>query len=339
MPDQITLTLAHSPDPDDVFMWWPITGMIEPPTDPQRLEPARVVSRPVLETGRFRFVSVAADIAALNRHAASPMKSNHFDITALSMFAWAGVRERYTLTSFGSSVGSGYGPKVVTRASAAATPASNADALAALRDPGAIIAVPGVKTTAFLLLSMILGPGTFRYVEMPFDRILDAVREGSVNAGLLIHQSQLTYRDLGLSMVLDVGAWWERHTGLPLPLGGNAIRNDLDQRFGRGSTREVVDTLWASLQYALAHREESLRYGMRFAPELSEDQARTYIEMYVNDLTIDAGPAGERAIERLITEGARAGLCADAGLVRMLRPSGSSPTLAPGTPPLRGRSH
>lgn len=330
------LLLAHSPDPDDVFMWWPITGMIDPPRDAQAIEPARVISKPVLDTGRFRFTSIAADIAALNRRA---LAQGDLDITAISMFAWAHAREKYQLTCFGSSMGYGYGPKIVGRAmapSALASPVCYADEPAAripgldgLLDPDALIAVPGTRTTAFLLLSLMLGDASNRlkYVELPFDHILDAVATAkqmpdgrTITHGLLIHQSQLTFADLGLDLIADVGAWWLAQTNLPLPLGGNAIRRDLDARHGAGATAEVTRILDRSIRYALEHREQSLSYSMRFAPELSPDQAEKYIQMYVNDLTVDAGSSGERAIHTLLTRAAAAGLCPAPESVDMLRP-------------------
>ena len=343
------ITLAHSPDPDDVFMWWPITGLIEPPVDPQQITPARVISRPELDTGRFRFAPIAADIAALNRHAMAGGvgaggggggADAGLDITAISMFAWAHVRDRYALTSMGASMGYGYGPRLVvparTQDSRSDRPPQPASApcylheaeprratVADMRRPETLIAVPGVGTTAFLLLSMILGPGSFRYIEMPFDAILDAVahRRSGITAGLLIHQSQLTFADLGLELVVDVGDWWLKQTGLPLPLGGNAVRRDLDARFGPGSMREIVGLLNRSVRYALAHRERSIEYCMCFAPEISREQAERYIDMYVSDLTVDAGEAGRGAVQRLLEEGAKLGMCPHPGIVAFERPS------------------
>lgn len=323
---QIELTLAHSPDPDDVFMWWPVTGMIDP------RDPDRVVSPPEIDTGRFRFRAIPADIAVLNKRAA---ESGDLDITALSMFAWAHVRERYLLTSFGASMGYGYGPKVVGRAPAAsrlASPvcyadepgAAATDGLSALLAPGALVAVPGVRTTAFLLLSMMLGEHRSRlhYVEMPFDHILDAVAGGErgVTHGLLIHQSQLTFAEQGMTEVADTGEWWLRETGLPLPLGGNAVRSDLDARLGPGTTQEVVDLLDRSIRYGLDQRARSLRYAMQFAPEITLAQADRYIDMYVSDLTLDAGEAGAAAVQRLLDEAAKLGMCPPIGRVEMLRP-------------------
>jgi 1,4-dihydroxy-6-naphthoate synthase len=336
----IDLTLAHSPDPDDVFMWWPITGMIQPPTHEaaQRVASARVLTKPEMDTGRFRFVPIASDIAALNRRA---IASGDLDITAISMNCYAHVAGRYQLTCFGSSMGFGYGPKLVGRADGVASePRRVASPVCYADEPGvdggdsprlelpagAVVAIPGRETTAFLLLSMMLGDArsSVRFVEMPFDRILEAAASGEKGAthGLLIHQSQLTFSQLGLRLIADVGEWWLTQTGLPLPLGGNAVRRDLDARHGAGAMREVVQLLDRSVRYALEHRERSLEYCMRFAPEITRAQAERYIEMYVNDLTVDAGEVGERAVQRLLREGHRLGYCPDAGEIQMLRPRG-----------------
>lgn len=303
-------------------MWWPITGMIEPPSHEaaQRVAPARVVSGPEIDTGRFEFVPHACDIAALNRHAAA---GGALDITALSIFAWAAVRDRYDLTSFGSSFGEGYGPKVVGR---------EPGGVEAIRSAGAKIAVPGFQTTAFALLRLMSGDASLkdRCVEVPFDRILEAVAsgEGGVTHGLLIHQSQLTYAREGLHLVADTGRWWREHTvgetdpeGLPLPLGGNAVSRTLDARFGEGATREVVDLLASSLRHALAERDRSAAYAQRFAPELTREQTDEYLRMYVSPLTLDAGEAGERAIRRLVRESSGAGLTRSDGPIHLLRPS------------------
>lgn len=315
MPISITLTLAHSPDPDDVYMWWPITGMIDPPRDAQVIEPAHIISPPAIDTCGVRFQPIAADIAVLNRRA---LASADLDITALSINGYAHVRDRYQLTAFGSSMGMGYGPKVVAHAR---RPSELADLFA----PDALIAIPGRQTTAYLMLCMMLGErhAKVRTVEMPFDHILDAAARntGGVTHGLLIHQSQLTFADLGLRLIADVGDWWLRHSGLPLPLGGNAVRRDLDARFGPGTTARVVDLLSESLHYARARHDQSLEYAMRFAPELDRASTQKYLDMYVSDLTVDAGEVGRSAIQRLLDEGAALGLCPVPGLVDLLQPS------------------
>jgi len=306
-----TLTLAHSPDPDDVFMWWPITGKIDPVRkDEQGF--GVVVESPRLETGRFAFRALAEDIAVLNRRAIASVgtsgvaggQAGELDITALSMFTWAHVRDRYQLTACGSSMGEGYGPKVVARRGEASRPARK-------------IAVPGVKTTAFLLWKLweeSLDAAKFavqepEIIELPFDQILDAVASGTADRGLLIHQSQLTYADVGLEQLVDLGQWWGEQTGMPLPLGGNAIRRDVDDRFGAGSIPEITALLDCSIRFALDHRDESVRYCMQFATEINRDQAERYIDMYVSPLTIDMGERGELALRLLFREAHRLGLC------------------------------
>jgi 1,4-dihydroxy-6-naphthoate synthase len=307
--DRPLLTLAHSPDPDDVFMWWPVTGMVDP------RDPARLLRPPGIDTGRFRFRSIPEDIDALNRRA---IAAADLDITAVSIAAYPALAARYALTRCGSSMGLGYGPKVVARAESTL---SSADLASRLRDGRATIAVPGVRTTAFLVFSLMVaarvspadhpaaGPIPDRQViEMPFDRIVHAVVSGRADAGLLIHQSQLTFNAMGLRQVADVGAWWFDRTGLPLPLGGNAIRRDLDDRFGPGTCREIAATLRRSIEHALAHRDLSVRYAMGFAPEIDRAQAERYIDLYVNRFTLDAGSDGLQAIRRLLDEAAAAGL-------------------------------
>ncbi|MDX2149008.1 MAG: MqnA/MqnD/SBP family protein [Planctomycetota bacterium] len=360
-----TLTLAHSPDPDDAFMWWPLTGKV----DAQR--PSRVVEPARLDTGRFRFVAVPADIEKLNRAAirastgasgepgtgttepgsasgAMPtdVPEGGYDITALSFRAAIAARGWYRLTRCGSSFGDGYGPKVVARP--ALLPAlgrelqlSLADAEVhcqnCLRDPEVVIAVPGFNTTAFLLLSLALGPKARatpnKFVETPFEQVIPAVARGwwntgepgttagvrPVHAGLVIHEAQVTFERAGLRLVLDTGAWWKQKTGLPLPLGANAVRRDLDERCGAGATAEVAALLRRSIEYALAHREEALEYTRPFALANVErsghaEEAPTleridrYVGMYVNRWTLDLGDDGLAALQRLCEEGAAAGL-------------------------------
>jgi 1,4-dihydroxy-6-naphthoate synthase len=316
-------------------MWWPITGMIEPPRDHHCVEPARVISKPEIDTGGMTFVPIAADISVLNRRA---IERGDLDVTALSMNCYSRVAATYQLTSFGSSMGYGYGPKVVARtgrppamtsSTCYAGELSSSDrGVQALLNPDALLAIPGRETTAFLVLSMMLGEAhaRVRTVEMPFDRILEAVATGAggVTHGLLIHQSQLTFSQMGVDLVADVGQWWLGKTGLPLPLGGNGIRRDLDGRLGHGVAQRVVDLLYTSITYALAHREQSIEYCMRFAPEITRVQAEKYIQMYVSDLTIDAGENGRAAVQRLLDEGARLGLCPDSGMIEMARPAQAS---------------
>lgn len=344
MPERPLLTLAHSPDPDDAFMWWPITGKIAPPA---RLDQARgregatpcVFAPPVLGTGPFRYAAVARDIEHLNRLAvgdpvtawwtsnspppgdvsAAPEWRGTHDITALSARTYADAADRYAVTRCGGSFGDGYGPKVVCREGSAW---QDEGSLRGAR--GLTIAVPGSRTTAFLVLSLLMGR-TFEFVEMPFARIIGAVAAGEVGAGLIIHEGQLAFGDAGLRQIVDLGAWWKQRTGLPLPLGVNAIRRDLDERFGPGSVAEVAATLTASVRYASEHRAESIEYARTFAMAnlrrehaagrtAAADRARVerYIDLYVTPLTLDMGDAGIAALRRLFAEGAASGLCPSA---------------------------
>jgi 1,4-dihydroxy-6-naphthoate synthase len=308
-----TLTLAHSPDPDDAFMWWPLTGMVSPSGEP--LPGSR--GRPALDTGGIAFRAVPADIETLNRRAAG---AGDLDITAVSARAYADAAARYVVTSCGASFGDGYGPKVVAKRE------SKLRCDGCLRAQKPTIAVPGMRTTAYLVLLLMLGrdaaraaEGEGRIVEMPFDQIIGAVAAGEVEAGLIIHEGQLTYGDAGLRLIVDVGVWWKERTGLPLPLGLNAVRRDLDARFGAGTLRRVAGLLAESVRYAMAHRAESIDYAMTFAMAnagggaISRERVEKFVDMYVNRWTVNMGDEGREAIGRLLAEGAAAGLCAEVG--------------------------
>lgn len=289
--DRPILTLAHSPDPDDAFMWWPLTGAID--------------------TGRFRFELVPQDIQSLNERA---IATGDLDITAISIHTYPHVKDRYALTSCGSSMGDGYGPRVVARE-------PRPDGAQWLADPNTRVATPGFQTTAHLVYRMMLRGAEPNAIALPFDRILDAVVNGDVDAGIVIHEGQLTYADAGLSLIVDLGAWWRGETGLPLPLGGNAIRRDLDKRFGAGTMEDVTAILARSLEHALAEREESVAFAMQHARGLDSATADEFISMYVNRLTIDAGERGVDAIQALLSQAQEMGLCPDPGDVRLIRPA------------------
>ena len=278
---QKVLRLGHSPDPDDAFMFYALAQ------DP-----------PLIETGGWRFEHVLQDIQTLNQRA----MNGELEITAISIHAYPYVADKYALTSCGSSMGDKYGPMVVAR-----SPVKLSD----LR--GRTIAIPGRLTTAFLALQLCLGKAgeAFRYQVVEFDQIPAAVRDGKADAGLIIHEGQLTYRQLGLHLVVDLGAWWHEKTALPLPLGGNCIRKDL----GREAMQEVTDVLKRSIQYSLDHRAPAVEYALRFGRDLDRQLADRFVGMYVNDWTLDYGPRGREAITRLLKEGARAGLVPDVGQV------------------------
>jgi 1,4-dihydroxy-6-naphthoate synthase len=295
-------------------MWWPITGILSPRA------PHEPVSAPVIDTGKFRYVGVPEDIEVLNRRA---VETGDLEITALSMGCYPRVHERYQLTACGASMGYGYGPKLITRRDSKLTEANLRELV---RTGEASVAIPGVRTTAFLVLSMILGlhaSDGARIVEMPFDRVIPAVTEGRVDAGLVIHQGQVMLDGLGLRQLADLGAWWLEKTKLPLPLGGNAIRRDLDAIHGVGTLGLIASTLDASIKHALKHRAASIDYILGWAPELSLAQAERYIEMYVSPLTVDAGEAGLGAIRRLLDEGASLGRFAPVPRVEFVRATAS----------------
>ncbi len=320
MTAPIVLTLAHSPDPDDAFMWWPITGKINPDGTPLPGD----AGRPVLPTGRLRFKPVPTDIHVLNQRA---IHQADLDITALSVRAYADVKDRYQITRCGASFGDGFGPKVICRQDD-----SRINCEGCLRDDQLTIAIPGRQTTAFLLLAMVLGPSArsnpARFIEMPFEQIIPAVAQARVDAGLVIHEGQLTFVDAGLRLVVDVGAWWKQRSGLLTPLGINAVRRNLDERFGPGTLSEVGDLLHQSVAFSMEHREESTAYTLPFAlanTTRSQDggaptleRVDRYCRMYVSDSTLDMGAAGAQAIERLLSAGAAAGLCPAVGLIDLL---------------------
>ncbi|OHB65919.1 MAG: ABC transporter substrate-binding protein [Planctomycetes bacterium RBG_13_63_9] len=268
------IRVGHSPDPDDAFMFY-------------------ALAKGRIAAGNYRFEHELVDIETLNRRAFS----GDLELTAVSIHAYAHLSDRYVLCRCGASMGDRYGPIVVARG---ATPV---EALA-----GVTIAVPGTLTTAFLMLRICLGV-EFRYVIVPFDQILDAVAAGRfegqpIDAGLVIHEGQLTYGDLGLKLVLDTGQWWFEQTGLPLPLGANAIRKDL----GPETASDVQRLLLESIQYGLQHRDEALAYALGFGRGLDRDKADRFVEMYVNDWTLDFGPRGREAVALLLARGHAAGV-------------------------------
>lgn len=276
------LSIAYSPDADDAFMWWPLGDEHTPAS---------------IDTGRFRFAHVTDDIANLNARA---VEKGDLDITAISMHAYAHVHETYALTDCGSSMGDGYGPKLVAR--------TGGISLDQLTDEGVTIAVPGETTSAFLGLSMMLGT-PFDHVSVPFEEIAPRVAGGDFDAGVVIHDAQLTFPELGLDLLADIGQWWTRETGLPMPLGGNAVRRDLETRYGRGTCAEIAQILRASIEHALANRGEGLSVAKRFSGDTSEATIDEFVNMYVNDLTISAGERGENAVREFLSRGASLGLC------------------------------
>jgi 1,4-dihydroxy-6-naphthoate synthase len=254
------IRLGHSPDPDDAFMFW---GLASGEVDPRR----------------FEFEHVLRDIQTLNVWALK----GELEVTAISLAAYPMVQERYVLLPHGASMGSGYGPIVVAR---------EEQSVADLRQLE--IAVPGELTTAFLVLRMCIG--SFRYREVPFDAIIDEVRSGRADAGLLIHEGQLTYEAEGLKKVVDLGEWWLLETGLPLPLGANVARRDV----GAENLFELSDVLRDSIQAGLDNRAEAMEYALQFGRGLDTELTDRFVGMYVNELTCDYGDEGRQAVRELL---------------------------------------
>lgn len=269
----LEIKLAHSPDSDDAFMFY-------------------ALATHKLTTPGLKFVHVLSDIETLNQAAAQEI----YDVTALSFSAYASLRDKYVLLDCGASFGEGYGPIVIS------SRPMRPDELAGKR-----VAVPGLKTTAFLTLKLF--ESNFEPVPMAFDKILDAVRNELVDAGLLIHEGQLLFPQLGLHRVIDLGQWWLEQTGLPLPLGGNGVRRAL----GPAVARQIASAIHQSVSYALEHREEALNYAMQFARDMEPELADKFVGMYVNRWTLGYGERGKQAVRELLTRGEKAGLLPKTG--------------------------
>jgi 1,4-dihydroxy-6-naphthoate synthase len=262
------ITVAHSPDSDDAFMFYGLASG-------------------AIDTGDLEVAQVLADIESLNQAAFE----GRYEVTAVSFHAYAYLGDRYALLPHGASMGDGYGPMVVTRAEAPS------------RLDDVEVAIPGMHTSAWLALQM-YQPG-LQHRVLPFDEILAAVRDGKVDAGLLIHEGQLTYADAGLRQLIDLGVWWKEKTaGLPLPLGCNVIRRDL----GPDKMRRVSKLLRDSIAYALDHRTEAIEYAERFGRGLDRSRTDTFVGMYVNHLTLDYGERGRAAVQRFFDDAWALGL-------------------------------
>jgi 1,4-dihydroxy-6-naphthoate synthase len=266
-----TIHVAHSPDSDDAFMFY-------------------ALAEGKLDTGNLRYVHELSDIESLNQRA----RRAELEVTAVSIHAYAYLWRQYALLSSGSSMGDGYGPRLVSL-----EPAPS-DIRAALE--GRRVAVPGMLTTAYLALRL-LQPKC-ETIVIPFDQIEDAVHRGEVEVGLLIHEGQLTYGDTGLHLWADLGAWWMEETGLPLPLGGNAVRRDL----GPGIIRQIARDLRASIVYGLEHRAPALAHAKQFNRGIGDERTDTFVGMYVNEWTVDYGPRGRRAVQLLLDRAFAAGI-------------------------------
>lgn len=268
------IRVGHSPDPDDAFMF-------------------HALANDKLDTGPYRFEHELVDIETLNRRA------HHADLelTAVSLHGYAYLTDKYILCTCGASMGDKYGPMLIAR---------EAKPLQAFEEQS--IAVPGTRTTAYLALRMCLGP-RFKEVVVPFDEIIEAVAAGAyagqpIDAGLIIHEGQLTYGRQNLHLIVDTGQWWFEETGLPLPLGANAIRKDL----GPEVIRDVHRLLLESIRYGLAHRGEALNHALQYGRDLDRAQADQFVGMYVNDWTLDFGPRGREAVATLLRRGHETGV-------------------------------
>ena len=265
---ETTIHLAHSPDSDDAFMFYALA-------DGQ------------IDTEGISYVHELQDIETLNGRALR----GELDVTAVSIHAYAYLSDRYALLPHGASMGDGYGPMLVAK-----------KPMTREQVAGKRVAVPGLMTSAYLALK--LYQPDFVPIVTPFDKIDETVQRGDVDAGLLIHEGQLTYKDEGLHLIADMGAWWKERTGLPLPLGGNVIRKDMPRDIQRKVSRHLRD----SIAFGLQHRKNALDHAMRFARGLDRSKADEFVGMYVNDWTLDYGDAGRKAIRLFLDEGVKSGV-------------------------------
>jgi 1,4-dihydroxy-6-naphthoate synthase len=280
MPER-TIHVAHSPDSDDAFMFY-------------------ALAEGKLDTGNIRYVHELSDIESLNQRA----RRNELEVTAVSIHAYAYLWRQYALLGSGSSMGDGYGPRLVS------TQSRPDDPRAALK--GRRVAIPGKLTTAYLTLQLYQPDCVVEVV--PFDQIEDAVHHGHVDIGLLIHEGQLTYGDAGLHLWADLGAWWMEDTGLPLPLGGNAVRRDL----GPELIGQIARDLRASIVYGLEHRAPALAHAKQFNRGIGDERTDTFVGMYVNQWTVDYGPRGRLAVQTLLDRAHSAGLIPERVMVEFV---------------------
>ena len=268
-------TLGHSPDPDDAFMFY-------------------AIAKNKIDLRGYRFEHRLEDIQTLNERALR----GELHISAISIHAYAYVADKYALLPCGASMGDGYGPILVRK-----IPNQDVDLRKWLRD--GVVAVPGRMTSAYLALQLYLGD--FKHVIVPFDQIFDAVKRGDADAGLIIHEGQLTYEKAGFQKIVDLGEWWKQETGLPLPLGGNVIRKDIPSEV----RHDLCEIVRESIDFGLAHRDEAVQHALPYARDMNEKLASQFIGMYVNDFTRDYGESGRAAIRRFLGDAQRAGYIAN----------------------------
>jgi 1,4-dihydroxy-6-naphthoate synthase len=275
-----TITLAHSPDPDDAFMWWPLADIDG--------------SGPSIDVGDFEFELVMEDIETLNAQAEQGLH----DITAISIAHYPAVASMYDLTACGASLGDGYGPKIVSKTETT---------MDELMETNPVFAVPGLRTSALAALRILARGRPMKWEPVEFTEIMDAVLDGKYDAGVVIHEGQLTYEASGLYEVCDLGAWWNEKTGLPLPLGGNAIRREIDQRVGEGTTDKITQLLLQSIEFAMANRTASLAWATKWGRGIDMADTDQFVEMYVNRWTLDFGENGKEAVQLFLSEAAKVG--------------------------------
>jgi 1,4-dihydroxy-6-naphthoate synthase len=274
------ITLAHSPDPDDAFTWWPLADIDG--------------SGPSMDVGDWEFELVMNDIESLNVQAEDAM----YDITAISIAQYPRVAKQYDLTACGASLGDGYGPKLIAKEKCS---------INTLFLDNPTIAVPGDRTTALAMLRILAGDREMEWKSVDFTKIMNCVLEGQFDAGVVIHEGQLSFEKYGLHEICDFGQWWRERTGLLLPLGGNAIRTDFDERYGAGSTGEVTKLLKESILFAMANREKSLAWAAKWGRGIDMESTDIFVEMYVNNWTLDFGDDGRKAVRHFLNEATAVG--------------------------------
>jgi len=296
-----TLKIGHSPDPDDAFMWYPLANFTAPNGD--KLTPK-------IDTGGYDFVHVLEDIQSLNVRS----EKGELEITAFSIHQYPHVADQYVMTSCGSSMGDNYGPMIVAKP-------GRFSSVKALK--GAKLALPGERTTAWLSCQLMLAEhglskNDIQFENVMFDEILEKVQSGEFDAGLIIHEGQITYQNNDLEKLIDLGTWWTQSRSLPLPLGANAIRRDLLES---GEAPAICRILLNSIEYALEHREASVDFALNYARDMGAELADRFVGMYVNDWTLDYGDRGRQAVRQLLSEAATAGVVPDCGEIDFVEPA------------------